>query len=192
MCNEWAHLEQWVTRLFLAIGGWDYRIRTAIPMSTHIDIRDQIRASKIGATLRCPHGSFLNSTIECLDYVDNQLRTARNRYVHDIWASADDGQGAMRVNITPKISIAPGSGVREVRHWENVYVDIEEVREVIADIVDERIYLAELVKCFQNPQDVLLPAQLSAPPRRRHLLRQQERQRQKDKAGATPKPPRKS
>lgn len=74
MCNEWAHLEQWVTRLFLSIGGWDYKLITTLTMSNCLDRRDQIKAAKIGAMIRCPPGDFLDAVIGSLDYIDNYLR----------------------------------------------------------------------------------------------------------------------
>lgn len=103
MCNEWAHLEQWMNRLFLAVGDWDYRGRTALLMSSCITQRDQIAAIKVGAIERCPAGKFLDLVLGSLNYVDNELRIERNRYVHDIWVGHDDGIGAVRVDHTKTI-----------------------------------------------------------------------------------------
>jgi hypothetical protein len=174
MCIEWAHLEGLVNRLFLSIGGWDYRLPTALVMSGCLDFRDQIKAAEIGAITRCPHGEFLNNTIACLDYIDNELRVTRNRFVHDIWAPADDALGAMKIDTTPKVKRTPSTGIRTIQQWENKYVSIEEVREVIADIINERNHLGEILQCFQNPEDVELPSRIVPPPRL-HRVRQQDR-----------------
>jgi len=192
MCNEWAHLEQWINRLFLAVGNWDYRQPMALLMSGCIAQRDQIAAIKVGAIERCPSGNFLSLTLGSLNYVDNDLRIARNRYVHDIWVSSDDGIGAIKVDLTRRIKRDQASGEQSVRQWENKYVTIDEILDVTADIISERDHLEEIVGCFQNPQDHERAMRLSAPPRRRHLLRQRERQSQTDKAGAALKPRRKS
>jgi hypothetical protein len=191
MCNEWALLEQWISRLFLSIGEWDYRSRNALVMVGYIDIRDQIKAAKIGAINRCPEGVFLDIVVASLDYIDNGLRTARNRFVHDIWSPAEDGTSAIRIALTPKAMTEVGTGARWVRHWENIPTALEEVREVTTDIINERNHVAEIVKCFQNPNDNELPARLSAPPPRLHLLRQLEWQSRTDSAAAKQKPPRK-
>lgn len=184
MCNEWAQLELWIGRLFLSIGEWDYRLRNALVMIGCIDIRDQIQAAKIGAINRCTNGIFLEAVINCLDYIDNDLRTTRNRFVHDIWGPADDGEGAIKVNVTPK---APKvGGIREIQPWEDRYVSIEEVREVMQDIINERIHLTEILKCFQDPG--VDPTQLLKQPQRLHLLPQKEKQRQRDTCGAKQKP----
>lgn len=182
MCNEWAQLEQCVGRLFLSIGEWDYRLRNAVVMISCIDIRDQLQATKIGAINRCANGVFLDMVVDCLDYINNDLRVTRNRFVHDIWAPADDDKGARKLNLTPK---ATKTGkAREIQPWENLYVSIEELREVTQDITHERDHLMDILKCFQNPG--IDPAQLLKPPPRLHLRRQKEKQSQMDKARAKP------
>jgi len=190
MCNEWANLEGWVTRLFLAVGGWDYRLPNAVLMISCIDVKDRILATKIGAINRCPAGVFLEKICACLDYIDNDLRSARNRFVHDIWAPAEDGRGAMKIDPTPRHGKAPGSGEREVRPYENRYVAIDELREVTADIIDEREFLGRLVECFQNPQDWNMPTRLAEPPRRLRRRRQPEKPHRADNAAPGRKPPR--
>ncbi|WP_428530680.1 hypothetical protein [Rhodopila sp.] len=192
LCNEWAHLEQWVGRTFLAVGGWDYRLPNASLMVSCIDIRDQIRAARIGAINRCPPGAFLESVIECLDYVDNDLRNARNRFVHDIWASAEDGVGAIKANLTPRAIKTPGSGHREVQPWQNQYVSVEEVREITFDVINERQYLSAIVDCFLHPEQPELPAQLLERPLRLHLRRRMEKQDQAGTSGSKRKRPPKS
>ena len=117
-----------------------------------------------------------------MDYINNDLRVTRNRFVHDIWAPADDGKGAIRLNLTPKTTKV--GGVRDVQPWENTYVSIEEVHEVTQDIIHEREHLMDILNCFQNPG--IDPAQLSKPPQRLDLLRQKEKQSQTVKAHAKP------
>lgn len=190
MCNEWAHLEQWVNRLFLAVGGWDYRMRNALLMSRCIGVRDQIAATKLGVINRCPNAPFLNTVIAALDYIDNELRTARNEYVHHIWAPDEGGVLAVKVDLNPRAGKQPGTGVRTIQQWENWRISIEEVREVIADIINERIHLGQMVPCFQSEDqdEVERLVLLVKPPQRLHLLRRAEKQSQKDKARAHKKP----
>jgi hypothetical protein len=103
-----------------------------------------------------------------------------------IWAPADDGKGAVKVDITAKAGKEPGTDIRTVRPWKNQYLGIEEVREVTADIINERHHLGEIVQCFQNPnpEEAERLVQLLKPPPRLHLLRRQERQRQTAEARA--------
>lgn len=169
MCNEWAHLEQWVSRLFLAIGGWDYRLPNASVMVGCLDFRDQIRAGKAGAINRFQNGRFLTAVIDSFDYIDNELRNARNRCIHDIWAPAEDGVGAMRANLIARIGKMPGSGQWTVKPWDNRYFKVETVREITLDIANERQYLLALVECFQLPERTLLPEQPVEPPQRLYL-----------------------
>ena len=187
MCTEWAHLEQWINRLFLAVGNWDYRDRLALVMSERIAQRDQIAAIKAGVIERCAPGEFLTLILGSLNYVDNQLRTERNRYVHDILVAHDDGIGGVRVDRTQRIKKDLESGEQFVQQWENRYLTIEYVRRVITDVISERDHLEEIVGCFQNPQDGERAMRLSAPLQRLHLLRQKERQSQMDKARAKPR-----
>jgi hypothetical protein len=192
MCNEWAHLEQWINRLFLAVGNWDYRERMALLMSGCIGQRDQIAAIRVGAVDRCPAGKFLNLVLASLNYVDNELRAERNRYVHDIWVAHDDGIGAIKVDITRRIKRDRETSEHFVQRFENRYITLAEVQDITADIIDERDHLEEIVGCFLNPQDIERVMRLSEPPQRRHLLRQREKQRQMDKDRAAQKPRRKS
>jgi hypothetical protein len=153
-----------------------------------LDIRDQIKGAKIGAINRCPEGVFLDKIVECLDYIENDLRIVRNRFVHDIWAPPlAEGNPAVRLNFTPRATKVATTGVREVFPYENLHVDIAEIRDVVTDIISEREYLMKIVECFQKPEDIGLPAQLSEPPPRLHLRRQREKQRQRDSAAAKPK-----
>ena len=177
LCNEWAHLEQWVSRLFLSVGQWDYRLPNALSMVSLLDLRVKIAAIKIGVINLCSAGDFLENVLSSLNYIDKELTATRNRFIHDIWAAADNSR-IIRTNMTPKQLREPGSGVRTVQEWEPQYTTIDEVREVIDDIVQEREYLGRIVACFQNPQDTSLQSQLLAQPQRLHLRRQQERQRQ--------------
>ena len=192
MCSEWAYLEGWINRLFLAVGNWDYRQPMAVLMSGCIAHRDQIAAIKVGVIERCAAGKFLNLILDSLNYVDNELRVERNRYVHDIWAAHDDGIGAVRVDLTKRVKKRQGSGEHFVQQQEYTYVTLDEAHEVISDIISERDHLEEIVGCFQNPQDHARAMRLSAPLQRRLRLRQREKQRQMGQASAVQKPRRKS
>ena len=128
MCNEWAHLEQWVELLFLAVGGWDYRLPVTFDMSRCLDFRAKLRAAKVGAIIRTPPGDFLESVVSTLDYIDNRLRDARNRFVHDIW-TPDADSSAVRHYLKSRIVNEPGSGVRAVRSIESIRISLDEARD---------------------------------------------------------------
>ena len=114
ICNEWAHLEQWVDLLFLAVAGWDYRLPVTSDMSKCLDFRDKLRATKVGAIIRTPPGDLLESVVSTLDYIDNELRATRNRYVHDIW-SPDSASSAIRHELDARATKESGNGARTIR-----------------------------------------------------------------------------
>ena len=54
---------------------------------------------------KCPNGLFLNALLDCLNYIDNDLKVTRNRFVHDIWSPTIDVNAAIKTNLTPKITM---------------------------------------------------------------------------------------
>lgn len=50
-----------------------------------MDIRDKVQAVRALAYLRKPNDRWFKTMLSILDYIDNDLRVRRNRYIHDGW-----------------------------------------------------------------------------------------------------------
>jgi hypothetical protein len=176
MCRKWAHLETSITMLFLAVAQWDYRLPTTYPMASFMAFRDKIAALKVGVLGWNCRKDIVELVMESLNYIDNQLRNARNRLVHDIIGPADDGIGARRVNLTYSSGKEPATGERRIIDPAAVYMSLEEINEIISDIENENAFIAALEQWFRRPHSEPLSYPLSRPPPRLHLRRLQERQ----------------
>lgn len=190
MCREWAHLENSITMLFLAIAQWDYRLPTTYPMASCIDFREKIAAIKLGVLCWNCRQDIVELVMNSLDYIDNQLRNVRNRFVHDIIAPADDGVGANRIKLTYSHGKEPSTGARRVINPAATYVSLEEMNEITSDIDNEKAFIGALELWFRRPHDKPLLYPLSKPPQRLHLRRLQEKQRPLDKVQPKRKPQR--
>jgi hypothetical protein len=191
MCREWAYLENSVTMLFLAIAQWDCRLPTTYPMASCIDFREKIAAIKLGVLCWNCRQDIVELVMDSLSYVDSQLRSSRNRFVHDIIAPADDGIGAKRMNLTYSHGKEPSTGRRRLIDPTAMYVSLEEMNEITSDIDNEKTFISALELWFRRPHDKPLSYPLSRPPPRLHLRRLQERQHPSGKAEPKRKPPQK-
>lgn len=191
LCRRWAQLETAITLLFLKIGNWDYRFPATYPMASFIDIRDKISALRVGVLKwNCPE-EVVTLLFDSVNYVDNGLRIARNRFVHDIRMTSEDGINALHLQEAYSYAKEPASGRLTPKDPILVQVTIEEIQEVIEDIEGETTFLFRLYELFQSPHDEPLTPPLEPPPRR-HLLRQKEKQSRRDKAASAQKPQQKS
>ncbi|MEQ9247644.1 MAG: hypothetical protein RLO21_16835, partial [Nitratireductor sp.] len=81
-----------------------------------LDIRGKIVTAKALAHQidEIDSPGFYDRVEELLNYVDNELRPERNRYVHDNWSIA--GSAAMRMRLAPKIT-RPQARQRDLTMW---------------------------------------------------------------------------
>jgi hypothetical protein len=54
-------------------------------VTAHLDIRSKVQTIKALAFLRKPYDEWFNKMLIYLDYIDNNLRPRRNRFIHDGW-----------------------------------------------------------------------------------------------------------
>jgi hypothetical protein len=190
MCREWAQLENSVTMLFLAVAQWDYRLPTTYPMVSLVDFRDQIEAVKVGVLCWNCRKDVVELVMDSLNYTGHQLRSARNRFVHDLMAPADDGLGAKRMSLAFSYGKEPSTGRMLVKEPIATYVSLEELNEITSDIDNEKAFISALEMWFRRPYDGPLLYPLSKPPPRLYLRRQQEKQNPSGKGTTKRKPPR--
>lgn len=98
VCREWASLEQdvgWALAMLLKTES------IATPMILRpVDVRDQLASIKIGALFSSLSKRWTESVVDTANYIDNDLRPLRNRYVHDHWFVDVDGVTVYRLEIS--------------------------------------------------------------------------------------------
>ena len=181
LCIEWAHLETWIGRLFMMIAGWEYTSMGAMDMARCLSARDQLNAIKVGVVSRGYDYALCAAVTASANYIDNELRVARNRYVHDIWMVHEDLVNAFHIEMSPKVQKISDS-LSVVQPTTMRRVSLEEVRELIEDVCGEKSHLAALTATtavLPGAEVILRPPE---PPPRLYLLRQREKQSQRDSA----------
>lgn len=90
LCFTWSALELGLDKLIRGI--------TAFPdddiadtFLTNIDVREKTRIAAGLGFLRKPSEEWFEILKWCLDQIDNDLRTRRNRFVHDLWHVSSAG-----------------------------------------------------------------------------------------------------
>ncbi|WP_400769410.1 hypothetical protein [Methylosinus sporium] len=84
VCIRWGRLEHelcWFIEALAPLKEGD--ISRAV--TNEMDIRAKIQTIKALAYIRKPSDEWLNKMLILLDYIDNDLRVRRNRFVHDGW-----------------------------------------------------------------------------------------------------------
>jgi hypothetical protein len=104
--------------------------------------RDLITAIKIGAVATSATESerdWADEIISVMDYIDNELRPRRNRYVHDYWWTEEGG--VLTGNSSPKL-VKPGPFQRRtVKHYDIKPVDIADLRALLREIQAHEAWL---------------------------------------------------
>jgi hypothetical protein len=99
-----------------------------------LDMRQKIVVAKAYAHLiPGPHPEDLYDRVEALfNYIDNEVRPERNRYVHDQWGFIDDA--AFRLNHSLRI-VRPQARKRQLRlHTKREYQQIDLINEFVKNL----------------------------------------------------------
>jgi hypothetical protein len=173
LCHAWAELELAVSGLFGVVAGMgiDPALATMIDC---LDFRDRIKATRIGAvaTSEAPP-EWAEELVEALNYIDNDLRPMRNRYVHDLWRSHDDGS-VLRLTAAPALYRAQARQAYSVRYGDITTESIKAVRVLIHDVKAFTRWLWDLFSFRDRMDNPSLKALLARRPRRRLLPYQPE------------------
>jgi hypothetical protein len=84
VCMQWSFLEVMIDQLLLTLLPIE-RGKIGEVVTSNVDIRGKIRiATAVGFEKR-PDDKWFSDLQEALDSADNELRSKRNRYAHDLW-----------------------------------------------------------------------------------------------------------
>lgn len=90
LCFSWSALELGLDKLIRGIMAFPNE-DAADTLLLNIDARDKIRITAGLGFLRKPSDEWFEILKWCLDQIDNDLRTRRNHFVHDIWHVSPQG-----------------------------------------------------------------------------------------------------
>jgi len=191
LCHAWAELELAISTLFQAVSLTAFYPHVAL-MTDCLDFRDQVGAIKVGAVAaKRFNNAWVEEVIDAMNYIDNDLRPLRNRYVHDLWWEHDGN--VRRATLAPKtlrpqarmpLSFSGGSLTTE---------SPASIRSLIRDVRSFTDWVARL-SAWAAVTDPA--ATLAAPPRgllakrpQRRLLPPQPEMQSPSGSGATKPPP---
>jgi hypothetical protein len=149
VCIYWSHIEDHVHGLILHLAMYQddafekkpvYQILHGVVCQ--LDLRQKISAAKVLAHNVTQPTDFYERAESLLNYVDNELRPERNRYVHDLW-EYQDGR-IVRNSMNPRV-IKPQSRMREVRLIsEKEFASVDEITAFAEKLFDARDRLSLL------------------------------------------------
>jgi hypothetical protein len=119
---QWSFMESAVSSFLRALLNVDDN--TARAVFGDLDIRDRIQIAKTLGFLRQQDISWYADLKEVLDLIDNELRTTRNRFIHDLWAHG--GNNMVRVSTAPKFT-KPQARKLKLTLGQKVHVEKGEV-----------------------------------------------------------------
>jgi hypothetical protein len=134
VCILWATMEINLDRLLETVLQIDNE-DVADSLTANMDTREKLHALKAAAFLRKPDQKWFDHVEELVTYVDDTLRVARNRFVHDIWilTSPDTVEKRTRKTVLRKPkSFAPPELIR----FTQEAVDVKEIWQ-LADSIQE-------------------------------------------------------
>jgi hypothetical protein len=150
VCILWATIEEHIHDLILhasvcidpafeADAVWD----TLHTVVTNMELREKIATAKALIHKVDATGSLYDEAETLLNYIDNDLRLERNRYVHDYW---DHEEGVItRVARGAKVKRLPPTGKRELRlSTDRQYEAIEGVNKLVNDLMTTYAQLASI------------------------------------------------
>jgi hypothetical protein len=189
LCHAWADLERGLAGLFAFTAGmvsppyW--------PMIDCISTRDLVTAIKVGAISVASDAAerdWADEVVSLMDYVDNELRPRRNRYVHDHWI-ADPRRGVMQSSRTPRLVKAGAFQRRRVQTYNVTPGDLTALRSIVQEVRAQTDWIWELAGWQDIPREGREPMPLAERPQRQFPRPQQETPNPKAKQPRTRSPP---
>jgi len=141
----------------------DFILQALVPLGegavsdsiTHnVDIRAKLQMSKALGFIKKPSAKWFGDLEKCLNIIDNDLRTKRNRMVHDSWIVSSDA--VIKMQKVAQI-IKPQSRQTELQTRKETPVTSEEIQTVINDLNAQAFELLHLLVAFIGHED---PAKL--------------------------------
>jgi hypothetical protein len=144
LCNAWAHMESGIRWLFLNVSQFECGPRTQIAIVNTIAPRDLMRAVKMALIESDRIQIIKDIGCDTLDYIDNELRPWRNRYVHDRWHHFLDDGDIARWSDTPTLKRAGAHRPLQLEPFSIVYDDVSRVYELAQNVTIYAYYLSRI------------------------------------------------
>jgi hypothetical protein len=112
-----------------------------------LDFRSQIVAVRVGVISTNQDAIWAQEVTDTLNYIDGDLRSARNRCVHDYWWVADDGT-VKRGTRAPKVVRPQAYKPLHVKHGEMTEETLPRMRSLVSDVKAHADWLWELYGWF--------------------------------------------
>jgi hypothetical protein len=139
VCIAWGHLEEHLDMLIKDLlfaeppgnpaSGNQWQAAQCVTANT--DMRDKVQITLALGYLRRPDEIWFDKLKSCLDGIDNELRTQRNRMLHDIWIPNQIVPG----NIENVLRVrTQGTKIRRPQAFQRELVTREEIPVTAAEI----------------------------------------------------------
>lgn len=179
LCMEWARLEGDIKNLFMFTIGLSPIDSTAQVIINSLDLKisSLITAIRAGCVARNFHPGCRAALDEALNYIDNYLRPARNRMVHDIWSETDMTETAITYRATPKTRRSkPQGGFEWIEPGQAAFVTVASINAITLEALAYRDHIKTLAGYLQWQPDIPLPAPFVKCPERSLAPRAKENQ----------------
>jgi hypothetical protein len=101
LCNEWSKLELNIRLLFMVAAKMPSG-NASVGACLCLDVKDLIEAIKVLVTFAKFTEEESEKIFSTFSYVNEKLRTLRNRYVHDVWHPSIQGFDVSRFTYVAK------------------------------------------------------------------------------------------
>jgi hypothetical protein len=189
LCMEWSRLEGDIKNCFLKLSGWPNQLGSRAMLNC-LDVRQLLTALKIGAFAMRYNQEACSRLASTVDYIDNYLRPARNRCVHDQWSAVDGGAAAFRYAASPSIRKTSQKPIfRWVEDGSAALVTSIEILTLVRDVETQREYLKLVIGwVISYPPEFEFPANGAEPPPRHLLPLHEEKPNRTGKKGVKRQP----
>lgn len=150
LCNSWADLELSTAFLLMRSAGMP-ELTASLSIIRCFDVRAQFNAIKIAMVEFALDEEFKDLAISTINYIDNTLRTRRNRYVHDAWGPNWPDQDIHQWEWAPKIQKPQSHQPRAVRDVIARKAVLEDLWTTTSEISGHGMFLADLDEAFPKP-----------------------------------------
>lgn len=149
LCIYWAALEH----------GVDSMLRTLTPLESgqisdsitaNADIRDKLRMLKAIGLIRKLSLSWFMRLEETINIIENKLRVARNRYIHDLWMGLDPVKRRTR---RTSIKMPQSRQPPELSTYEDTTISASDIWSLVDDISEAQIMLKMLENSYRGQVD---------------------------------------
>lgn len=167
LCNAWAEAEDRGREFFINVS--DMRVTAkAYAIVRCLDMRDIYKASKVAIVFAWTDEKLRDEALDVITYIDETLRPARNRCVHDRWVTHHSLMETRRYNHTPKIR-KPQSRQIAVEEVSISVPTAQELENLIYDIRHQASYLNAIMMCVRQHPHFPREDTLRERPQRRYV-----------------------